>query len=425
MYHNKIINKLYNNGYEVYIVGGAVRDLFSNCIPKDYDLSTNADHNQIRELFPDDKTNTVGNSFLVSIINGIEVSQYRKDIYYGYSDKNCNIIPADTIQEDLSRRDLTINAMAYNPVNEELIDTYNGISDLSNRIIRFVNNPENRIKEDPCRILRACRFAAKIDGTIEKNSLNAMIENKELFQYIAKERIRLEILKCMEYKNASIFFNYLHIIGILENIFPELERCIYFEHGKYHREDVYTHNMLCGDSISTKYPLLKLAGYLHDIGKPASFNGGTFYNHEKYGSEIVKENLKEIRFSNDEIEYISKMIQFHMRDIRNKKSIRKLLLEVEFKDFLRLKIADKKSNLLSEDYSISEIKDLIDNFRSLNKTKFSIKGLEVNGHDVMNILNILPGPKVGKILKSLFEIVLENPELNERDYLINLIQKEN
>jgi len=119
------------------------------------------------------------------------------------------------------------------------------------------------------------------------------------------------------------------------------------------------------------------------------------------------------------------MIQFHMRDIRNKKSIRKLLLEVEFKDFLRLKIADKKSNLLSEDYSISEIKDLIDNFRSLNKTKFSIKDLEVNGHDVMNILNISSGPKVGKILKSLFEIVLENPELNERDYLINLIQKEN
>ncbi len=415
----EIINKLNQFGFEAYIVGGALRDMLLGKSAYDIDIATNANYDDIITIFPG--SNVVGNSFLVAIIDGIETTQYRKDIYYGFSDKYCNILPANSITEDLERRDLTINSMAYNPSTGEIIDPFGGMEDLENRIIRFTGNSNDRIIEDPCRIIRACRFAAEINSIeVHPESFNALKKHADLIRYIPPERIRLEILKCMQYPNASIFFCLLHTIGILNNIIPELSRGYDHPHGTHHGESIFDHNMICGDSISCKYPLLKLAGYLHDVGKPYSF-----YKHKKIGADIVGERLKALKFSNYEINYITNIIKNHMLQINgvNDKTLRKLMLKVDYKDFMRIRIADGIADPASDNFSYSEIRQIMKRFKHLNESKFEIKDLAVNGYDVMQVLNISPSSKVGEILKYLYDIVLENPDNNNRSYLLTLIKR--
>jgi len=435
-FYEEILKLICQSGFNAYIVGGAIRDLLNGDNPHDYDIATNADYDQLIEIFENTEysINTVGKSFGVILIknsNGemIEIAQYRKDNYN--INNECSIEKVESIHDDLSRRDLTINAMAYCPFTGEIIDPFNGQEDLFNQILRFVGDPDERIAEDPIRILRIARIAAKLNGEIELNSLNAMIKNKDLIKNISPERIRAEIMKSMEYQNASIFINYLQITGILEIIFPTLNKCVYHDHGDHHLEDVYTHMMIVGDSISPKYPMIKLAGYLHDIGKPMSYDpiNRTFYGHAEIGADIIVNELKNLRFSNEEIDYISKLIKFHMRELAietKDKTIRKLLAEfntagISYRDYLRLKFADSNGNLKKNQSLIKKIKigRLIVNTLKSNQT-LSIKDLKINGGQIMKLLNIKPGPEIGITIKKLFEMVLENPNLNNYEDLSRL-----
>ena len=428
--HNIIIERICQNNFKVFIVGGAIRDLLMGIEPHDYDIATSANFEELEKIFDSNifKIDYVGKAFGVTMINGIEVAQFRKDLY------NCNekFELIDNIENDLSRRDLTINAIAFCPSSGDIIDPFNGLNDLKNKLIRFVGDPIDRIMEDPLRIIRACRFAAKINGEIETNSLNAMIECSDLIKNIPKDRIQKEIIKAMDYTNASIFFNYLHIIGVLKDIFPKLDNCIGHEHGDKHIEDIYTHSMIVGDSISPKYPIVKLAGYLHDIGKPDSFDpiNKTFYKHADIGADILKENLKELRFSNEDIDKIIKLVKFHMRDIQldsQDKTIRKLISEftnlgIDFKDYLRLRFADQTGNLKK----INDIKLKIQLGKKINKIansseSLTIKDLKITGQDIMKILNIKPGPIIGNTLKILLDKVIENPDLNNFEDLKRIV----
>jgi len=433
--HNKIIKTLCNANYSVHIVGGAVRDLLSGETPNDFDIVTEAGVNQIIPLFPDYKVDLVGESFNVLIIEGIEVSSYRTDCYHNGELIGCT--PALTIEEDLSRRDLTINSIALCPVSGDIIDPFDGLSDLKNKIIKFTGNPENRIKEDPCRILRACRFLAKIGGTFDDETSYALDTNGRLAKTIAPERIRTEIMKAMNTKKASLFFGSMAYIGILEFVLKDLDSCYGLDGGQYHNESVFAHSMIAGDAIHPKFPLLKLAAYLHDIGKYQSseydeYDEITFHAHEKIGSDIVKEELKRLKFSNEEIKYISNLIEFHMRSLRDisPKAMRRLISkfyenDINYKDYLRLKIADRKANLKKNPFTIQEIKVMIRLFQAeinCEKPTFSVKDLAINGADVMQVLGIPPGKRVGVILKGLFEAVLNNPELNNREILLELVK---
>lgn len=430
-----IIERLCDCGYHAYITGGAVRDQLAGLPSKDEDIVTNATPEEIEKVFLGHDVKFVGKQFLVTLVDGVEVATYRKDKYNGLSDKNCEVSFVETLEEDLGRRDITINSLAYCEYTGEIIDLYGGQDDLKKRIIRFVNNPKDRIHEDPNRIIRTCRFLAKIDGKLECKTFEALCEHSHYVRdYVAKERIRLEILKALELLKPSLFFQTLFEIGALQYIFPSMIPCAAHHHGKHHREDIFTHLMIVGDSISAKYPLLRLAGYLHDVGKPESYSDdGRFIGHERVGADIVVKELQDLRFSIDEVSKISNLIKCHMYSIKDisPKSIRKLLaylnsLELDYSEFLRLRIADRVGNLAKTNLTLDEIKEMLSRFKKVinEESPLNIKNLAINGDDVMNVLNLVPGKKVGEVLRSLFEYIIEyGPEYNTRENLLNRLRE--
>lgn len=433
-----IIKRLCECGYHAYITGGVVRDTLAGLPSDDEDIVTNATPDELQSIFQDCHVLTVGKSFGVTLVDGIEVATYRADRYAGLNARDCEVSFVETLNEDLARRDFTINAMAFCQFTGDVVDPFDGRVDLNNRLIRFVGKPEDRINEDPNRIIRACRFRAKLQGKFEKSTLEALKKHAHyIHDYVANERIRLEILKSMEIKRASLFFQSLFEIGALHYIFPSLAGCVGHDHGKHHREDVFTHCMICGDHISTKFPLLKLAGYLHDVGKPEAWtDDGRFIGHERVGAEIVRSELVRLRFSLDEIEKIEGLIRTHMsaraalHEI-SPKVAHKLLAEfalrhVDFRDFLRLRVADRVANLHRENIPFDTFRAMYKKFYyvlNTPKAPFTVKDLAVNGRDVMELLDVPPGPVVGKILRALFALVLERgPDFNERPLLLTFLR---
>jgi tRNA nucleotidyltransferase/poly(A) polymerase len=441
----KIIKTLNKNGFEAYVVGGAVRDMLLKIECKDIDITTNAPINKIEEIFDGYKLHNLNKNFGVINIDGIDVAHYRQDFYSGLSDKNVKVILLNNLEEDLSRRDFTINAMAYDITNKKIIDLFDGISDLKRKEINFVKNPDERIYEDPNRIFRAFRFLAKINGTFGEKTKQSIIKNYSLVKYVKQERIKEEIRKLLSStKKSSIFFNSLQEVGILQYIFPQLSAGWEHPHGPHHKEDIFQHNMLVGDNLSTKNWLLKLSGYLHDIGKPisAKINPRTddfmFTGHSSAGADEVYKNLRFLKFSNEETTYVTTMIKIHMKSILSAtpKSIRKILVILKennmencYKDLIRLRCADKAGNLLhSNKYSLREIRTMLLKFKEeLNREgpKNPFSKLEVNGNDVMEICGIRPGPRVGFILNQLYKLVCYNQNLNEKSKLTRIMKSIN
>lgn len=439
MVAEEIVKKLQDFGYEAYFAGGCVRDMLLDIKPKDKDIATSATPEELTKIFKDNEIKSVGKSFLVTFIDGIEVATFRKDKYRGLDDKNVKVKSVRTSKEDSERRDLTINAMFFDPISNKVIDYVNGQDDLKKRIIRFVGDPEKRIWEDPNRIIRACRFYAKIDGYFDDNTFETLLKKSNYIQNISPERIRIEILKSMEIKKASLFFRALYDIGVLIYIFPSLHKCYNHSGGPYHIEPVFDHCMSSGDHCSTKFPLIKLASYLHDIGKPISCrinpltNDIWFEGHDHSGAKEVEKELKFLRFSNDEISYIKNLIYHHMRISHERlspKSIRRTLKSlvdnnILWKDLLRVSISDKMGNYKSSKYySIKDVYSLVKSFKTEVNRKDPVNvfsDLKINGFDVMKITGLNPGKEVGLYLKYLLDLVVDNPELNERDKLIDLI----
>lgn len=435
--NNTITQKLLDNGFETYIVGGAVRDYLLGVPPKDIDIATNATPDKIKEVFKNHKVKLVGESFKVCVVDGIDVATYRKDRYFGGSNKNCEIKVAKTLEEDLSRRDLTINSMALDPVTLELIDPFNGKQDLEDKIIRFTGNPKDRINEDPCRILRALRYTTEIKGFLHINTFNALKENKKLVACIPKERIRIEILKTMKCKKASTFFIELKNIDALKYIFPSLQNCVGLDGGVFHNETVFDHNMLVGDAITSKCPILKLSGYLHDTGKviSAKFYGGSlrFVGHDVTGANAVRKELINLTFSNKEVDYIYNLIYNHMLGIyadTQQKALRKRMKRlrecgIRVEDYIRFVLADRKGNLNNTPITLQEVKQILKNVDkelcNYKDNAFTVKSLALDGNDVMTLCNIPQGKEVGERLNFLFDKVLETPELNNKEDLSKLL----
>lgn len=437
----EIIMKLQDLGFEAYLVGGCVRDMLLETKCKDKDITTSTTPDELEKIFKDREFKTFGKSFLVSFIDGIEVATFRTDKYFGENDKNVKVEKCSTAKEDVIRRDFTINSLLYDPISKKIIDYVNGQSDLQNKIIRFNGNPKHRIFEDPNRIIRACRFAAKLGGYFEENTFKELNDcSYYIEKFIKPERIRLEILKAMEMKKASRFFGHLHDIDGLKYIFPSLEKTYLHDGGPYHLEYVYDHCMMAGDHCTTRFPLIKLASYLHDIGKPISCrinpttNNIWFEGHEETGCEASKIELEKLKFSNDEINLISNLIGLHMRISSERlgpKGIRRTLkalkdVNIDYKDLLRVSICDKMGGLRSsKTYTFKDVISLVKSFRTEifrknNVTQFS--DLKVNGNDVMEITGLKPGKEVGDILKYLLDLILDDPELNEKEKLIELIK---
>ena len=422
-----ILERINRSGHQAFLVGGAVRDALLGRAFHDVDVLSDADPETLRSLFANENARVVGKQFSVCLVQGIEISS-------GRDQSNLFGSLEDFPASDLALRDFTINAMAWEPFKKTLFDPFQGKKDLNDRIIRFTGDAQQRIQEDPVRLVRACRFAALIGGTLADDTGAALSRNAQLLAHAAPERIGAEVLKAMPLDTPSIFFNLLQRHGLLPRIFPSLSRCYTLEGGPFHGETVFEHCLLAGDAISPKYPLLRLAAYLHDTGKfdaaiTKEDGSLSFPEHHRYTDALVAD-LEALRFSVKDITYITAVVSAHMRPLKPKstpRAVRRLLAMLADKhlshtDFMRMRIADKKSNLAKPAYNLTDIrirfKMLLE---EMNRSDcFKEADLAISGQDIMGLLNLSPGPEVGRIKAFLFEKVLDEPELNTRETLEEL-----
>jgi tRNA nucleotidyltransferase (CCA-adding enzyme) len=442
----RMLGILNDNGFEAYVVGGAIRDMLMGLKPKDYDITTNAVPMNVIRIFSGGNFDVKfidAESYKVVTVNGVEIATYRKDVHR--NGKTVETVVLKTLKEDLSRRDFTINAMAVG-LDGKLIDLFNGQKDLEDRCIRFVGNPRNRIIEDPDRMLRAARFVGVIDGYIEAESLNAMVNGSVFIKDIAPERIRIEIIKTMlGAKHGSSFFNTLVKIDALKYIFPSLNNILGIDGGKQHRETVWDHSMMTGDYLGDKYsgrckenPMLRLAGYLHDVGKSEpNFKDGDihFYEHENKGAEMAEEEMKALMFTTKEIQYVKNLILLHMNGNigMNPKSTRKLLVkltkgDLDHKDWIAMRDADRNANLAKGPITDKKLNKLYMKFEhELNpesgdgRCPVSMKDLAISGKNIQDLLGIGPSQVVGVILQYLFDRSVLDPSINNIDSLTEMV----
>jgi poly(A) polymerase/tRNA nucleotidyltransferase (CCA-adding enzyme) len=427
----KILSTLKGKGYQAYLVGGCIRDLLLEIPVAEWDAATSARPDEVAGLFP--KVIPTGIEYgTVTILlsdGQYEVTTFRSDERYIDGRHPANVTFTDDIHKDLSRRDFTMNALAYDPESKELIDDWGGQKDLKNKLIRAIGNPMERFSEDGLRTVRACRFAAKLEFEIEKETLAAVPKTLKITKKVAPERIHDELVKMLAADKPSIGFELMRKSGLLKLIMPELEDCYGVEQPrKFHKYDVYWHSLYSCDAADPSNLILRLAALLHDISKPACKEGFHFYNHDQEGAGVAEGILRRLRFSNDDIAKVSNLIKNHMfnyesswSDAAVRRFMRRVGVENLF-DLFALRVADTQAMEREiDDIYLKELKSRIQKVIE-EEQALHIKDLKVDGKDVMKILKIKPGPKVGEVLNALLEKVLDDPKLNQRETLLKLIK---
>ena len=448
MYVREIAQELDKRGYRVWIVGGAVRDHIMGRPVNDYDLCTNARPRKVMYLFKKkvDGYNAIPTGIAygtVTVIHPegkqVEITTLRKDI--ATDGRRARVRYTDDLFDDLSRRDFTINAIAYDIKSKELIDPYTGIEDINARTVRAVGKPNKRFQEDYLRMVRACRFAGYGSGfVIEPETFAGIVKNASKVAKVSKERIRDELVKIVKTPKPSKCLNAMKNTGILRFILPELVPCIGCIQNKHHRDDVYTHVGMVVDAIHPKYTKIRLAALFHDIAKPQTKenkDGGivSFYNHEIVGADICYKALRRLKFSKQECEEISLIVRHHMfRFAMNskRKTIKKWMTKTTrngvalYRDLLRLRVADRKGNRAKWGKPIFTryFRSLLRSIREIEKYKepLSAKDLAINGDDLKR-LGFKPGPVFKEILGFALDKVLEDSSVNDKVTLITLIHE--
>nr|WP_319396859.1 CCA tRNA nucleotidyltransferase [uncultured Desulfobacter sp.] len=428
-----ILETLWREGFYAFLAGGAVRDAFLGFAPGDVDILTNARPEDLARLFAGQDPKYVGKAFAVTLINKVEVATCRP------ADKKAVDAGHTFPATDLGRRDLTINSMAWDPQTRTLADPFGGQADIENKTIRFTRNPLDRIEEDPVRMVRACRFAARFGFNIEPDAFDAIRSQAHKITAPGNpERIQGEVVKAMGMDKPSAFFTLLHDTGLLSIILPSLDRCYGLDGGPHHGETVFEHNLLVGDALPASMPTLRLAGFLHDTGKADAVEikdgRNAFPGHEKF-TQAMMSDLERLRFSRKDMAHIHSLVRGHMRPLKadtSPKAVRRLLamlddLNLSYHDFLRMRIADKKSNLnpIKKPYTLGDIRLRLNKILdALNaKTPFNVNNLDISGRDIQDLLGLTQGPAIGKVKALLFEQVLDDPSLNTKQTLKDLVRQ--
>ncbi|MBI3385025.1 CCA tRNA nucleotidyltransferase [Candidatus Gottesmanbacteria bacterium] len=447
----KVIKILKENGFECWAVGGCIRDLLLSRDTKGWDFTTNAAPEEIQKIFLDsfydNKFGTVGIALknLKKQFPNLEIND-ENEIYEittfrsekGYSDRRHpdKVTWGKTIEEDLKRRDFTINAIAVTLKNDQYVisDQFGGQDDLEKKIIRAVGDPHERFSEDALRLMRAIRFASQLGFTISEQTINAIKQNAKLIQNISWERIRDELLKILGSSYPYEGFVFLKNTNLLKEILPELEACFGIEQkspGRHHLYDVGTHSFLSLKNCPSSDPITRLATLLHDIGKVKQWKklpSGTitFYNHEVVGARMVKTIADRLSLSNEQKDKLWTLVRWHQFSVdehQTDSAIRRFIKRVGVQrigDMIDLRIGDRLGGGLQTATSW-RLKLYMKKISDVQKHTPSVKDLKVNGRDVMKVLNIKPGPKVGEILGELFKEILKDPTKNEKDYLLGRI----
>ena len=436
----EILDKFAKGGFEIYVVGGAVRDLLTTRMVDDWDFTTSATPEEILEIFPDgfydNQFGTVGVSHALSP-NPFEITTFRKE--FGYSDKRRpdRVEWGKTLAEDMARRDFTINAMALKRLGKddyEIVDPFGGQKDLDKKIIRAVGNANDRFSEDALRMMRAIRIAADLGFTIEEETLEAIKKNAPLINKIAKERVKEELFKLLAspnpYEGLLLFRN----SGLMQEILPELEKCFGIEQkspGRHHIYDVGTHLLMSLKECKSSDPVVRFATLIHDIGKPATYKKLptgviTFYNHEVISTKIARNITQRLCFSNKEAEKFITLVRWHQFTVDERQTdsaIRRFIRNVGIEnvtDMLALRVADRLGGGAREtSWRLEEFKKRL---IEVQKEPFAVRDLKIDGNDVMKELKLKPGPKVGEILNTIFEEVVEKKIPNSKDELLKRLK---
>lgn len=449
-----ISNTLQKANFKVFLVGGSVRNLLMQLPVKDWDFTTSATPQDILKLFPegfyDNTFGTVGLPVKMdSKDHVVEVTTFRTE--HGYSDKRRpdKVVWGKTIEEDLARRDFTINAIALRlrrvkrgfaqgkPSEAEIIDPYHGKEDIENKIIRAVGDADKRFKEDALRLMRAIRIATEFSFTIEENTWQAIINDAQLIIHVSGERIRIELLRILASAYPYDGIMLLKNATLLDQILPELIEGIGVSQerpGRHHTTDVFTHNIMSLKHTPSSDPIVRFATLLHDVGKSRVVGQDdqglvTFYNHEIVGAKIAYDIADRLRFSKKDRGRIVNLIRWHMFTVDEKitdAAVRRFIRRVgveNVKDMMDLRIGDRLGGgtQTAESWRLKLFKKRIE--EQLKPKPFSIEDMAVDGNDVMRELNIKPGPKVGEILEKLFEEVDEDLSKNNRDFLLSRMKE--
>jgi poly(A) polymerase/tRNA nucleotidyltransferase (CCA-adding enzyme) len=467
---NEIINileKLKSAGFEAYAVGGCVRDFLltrqskskeeKKIEPKDWDITTNAKPEEIQKISPRSFYKNKFGTVTVRTKNKpclpagrkqktknkseseffeAEITPFRTEEKYSDKRHPDKIHWAKTLEEDLARRDFTVNAMAATPKASKLkvkseklkvIDLFDGQKDLKKKIIRTVGKPEDRFSEDALRMMRAVRFAVQLDFVIEPKTFKAIQKNAHWLKMISKERIRDELIKIILSDNPDKGILLLKDAELLKFIIPELEKGIGVSQNRHHIYTIFQHLILSLKYCPSKKLEVRLAALFHDIAKPETKSGdgpdATFYNHDIVGAKYVWQIMNRLKFPREIIEKTSLLVRYHMFyynvDEVSEAGVRRLVRKVgleNMKDLIDLRISDRLGSGVpkAKPYKLRHLEYLI---QKVSKDPISVKMLKINGEDIIKILKISPGPKIGAILNALLAEVLENPNLNKKETL--------
>ena len=430
---NFLISELLSKGHSAYCVGGAVRDLILGKTPYDFDVTTSATPDEVKALFKKTVDTGIKHGTVTVIYNGeaVEVTTFRADGEYKDARKPESVTLVKDVKEDLARRDFTINAVCYNE-KEGIIDLFGGINDINNKVIRAIGDAETRFCEDALRILRAVRFSAQLGFKIENKTLDAIKKCAHLVKFLSAERIISEIDKIIM-SDSPEHLKLLYDLNVLEYIMPKMCDCFLQQQNiKWHIYDVGTHSVNVIKNCPKKL-YLRYSALMHDWGKPYCLGKNdegedTFKNHANMSVESAKEFMSDYKFSNDNKDKILRLIKFHDLEILpEKKYVKRAINKVGddlFLDLCSLKRADCLSqNLKLTSPRLDYIKSLEDIYYEIikNNEAVSVKDLKINGHDIKALG--YEGKKIGKILNYLSDYIIEHPENNEKEKLIELIKK--
>ena len=450
-----VIKPLYEAGFEAYIVGGCVRDILIGREPKDWDVTTNATPDQIVALFEKtfyentygtvgvdikegtkkkegEETGTKNEEEFLENTNIIEVTPYRLETGYSDARHPDNVQFSTKLEDDLKRRDFTVNAIAYDPIKDILVDLYKGQEDLTSKTIRAVGDPIERFREDGLRLMRAVRFATELGFTINIETQEAISGSRETLGKIAKERVRDELVKIIMSDNPMIGLYMCQKLGLMQYIVPELEEGLHTKQNQAHSYNVFEHllrSLQC--AADKKYILeIRLSALFHDIGKPKSRRFSkekgdyTFYGHEVIGAEMAKKIMERLSFPRKTIDLVVKMVRWHMffsdTEQITLSAVRRMIANVgqdQIWNLMNLRICDRVGTGRPKEnpYRLRKYTAMIE---QVLRDPVSVGMLKINGKKLMETLKISPGPKIGLILNALLEEVLEDPNLNTEEFLM-------
>ena len=443
-------------GYEAFLVGGCVRDLVMGKIPKDWDMTTNAHPEQMLSIFNTPQPplkegepdlvlrvvyeNTFGTVMLIkedepldSSIRQIEITPYRRETKYSDHRHPDAIEFAKTLEEDLTRRDFTMNALAYDIQNDTVTDLFDGINDIKNDIIKCVGNPNDRFREDALRMMRAIRFASQLKFSVSRETLSAIVENKELLKHISQERLRDEFVKIIVSREPIIGIGLMVQLGLIEYVIPELLEGIGCIQGGAHKYDVFEHLLhACQHAADKNFTFhVKLAALFHDIGKPRTRRPGlkkayTFYGHEVVGAKMAQKIMERMKFSKADTELVVKLVRYHMffsdTEQITLSAVRRMITNVSREniwDLMNIRECDRVGMAKTEaPYRLRKYHAMIE---QALRDPISVSQLKIDGTYVMKELHVKPGPRMGWMLHALLEEVLEDSEKNSLEYLVSRV----